>query len=118
MRISDWSSDVCSSDLHELDALIVYHAPVRLAPVVDVGDRILEGGPRDAEGVRRDARARLVQGAEEALQAFAGPADQVAARHAAALARDRGGARAAMAPLFLLAQSSSYDRRVGKVCVQ
>src|SRR3546814_17589120 len=81
MRISDWSSDVCSSDLHELDALIVYHAPVRLAPVVDVGDRILEGGPRDAEGVRRDARARLVQGAEEDLQAFPGPADQLARKN-------------------------------------
>src|SRR3546814_13655595 len=122
MLIRDCSSDVCSSDLHELDSLIVYHAPVRLAPVVDVGDRILEGGPRDAEGVRRDARARLVQGAEEDLQAFAGPADQVAARHAAALERDRGGARAAMAHLVLLAQDReagrvllrSAERRVGK----
>src|SRR3546814_4950681 len=36
MRISDWSSDVCSSDLCEID----YHAPARLDELITIAARI------------------------------------------------------------------------------
>ena len=49
----------------ELDALELDDAPPGLAPLVDVGDGVLEGGAGDAERMRGDARPRLVQRREQ-----------------------------------------------------
>src|SRR3546814_4460613 len=61
MRISDWSSDVCSSDL--LDAPVA-----RRAQIVDIGkaaigqgDGLLYASPVDAEGGQRQAKPPIGQ---------------------------------------------------------
>src|SRR3546814_4024026 len=58
MRISDWSSDVCSSDLQPGD-------PRDLAEHVDLRQRILAGG--GVEHQHDIVRRRRVQAAEDAL---------------------------------------------------
>src|SRR3546814_5795613 len=63
MRISDWSSDVCSSDLHA----------VRKAAVVDL-DRVQEVGRR--LHLRDDVAHLLVEGFEEILEGDGGRALQ------------------------------------------
>ena len=50
-------------------ALELDDPPARLPPLVDVGDRVLERGARDAERVRGDAGPRLVERREQDLQA-------------------------------------------------
>src|SRR3546814_11082846 len=51
MRISDWSSDVCSSDLHEARDQDVDHAEARDQPAGDEARRIhAEDMPLDDEG--------------------------------------------------------------------
>src|SRR3546814_8961207 len=63
MRISDWSSDVCSSDLAHAIALqcvaVVFMVPLGIgqAAVVRVG---LAAGARDGEGVRRAGWSALL----------------------------------------------------------
>ena len=86
---------------HELDRLELEDAAAGLAPLVDVVDRILERGPRDAERMRGDARPRLVQRGEQDLQPGARRAEQVVARYAAAVEGERRGARRARAHLVL-----------------
>src|SRR5260370_633880 len=67
----------------------------------DLGDL---GVARDAERVRRDARARLVQGGEEQSEAHARLAEQIAARHPAIIERERRGRGGAVPHLVLGAQ--------------
>ena len=55
-----------------------------LAALVDIGDGILEGGARDAERMRGDARPRLVERRRAAASGpVPGRAEQIGARHAA-----------------------------------
>ena len=88
----------------ELDALKLDDPPARLPALVDVGDRILEGGAGNAERVGGDARPRFVERGEQQRQPGAGPADQIGARHHAILEGERRGRRGAVAHLVLGAQ--------------
>ena len=81
----------------ELDALELDDAAAGLAALVDIGDGVLEGGAGDAERVRRDARARLVQRGEQQRQPVARRAEQVVARHPAVVERQRRGRGGAVA---------------------
>ena len=56
---------------HELDALELDDLPARLPALVDVGDRVLERGARDAQRMRGDAGPRLVERREQDLQPVA-----------------------------------------------
>src|SRR6266851_6547151 len=85
----------------ELDALKFDYAPARLTPLVDVADGVLEGGARDAEGVRGDARPRLVERRQQQLQAVARHADQIVAPDAAILEGERRGRGGAVPQLVL-----------------
>src|SRR3990170_3293922 len=62
---------------HELDALELDDLLPGLPALVDVADRILERGARDAERMRRDAGARAVERGEQYFQAFARLAQQI-----------------------------------------
>ena len=95
---------------HELYALELDDAPPRLAPLVDIGDRIFEGGSRDAKRVRGDAGARLVERGEQDGQARAWRADQVRARHAAVVERQRRCTRGAQPELVFGAQHRQAGR--------
>src|SRR3546814_19351562 len=46
MRISDWSSDVCSSDLHGVTGIIVLHHRASLMPVAEAGLNTPLEGPK------------------------------------------------------------------------
>src|SRR3546814_4671699 len=64
MRISDWSSDVCSSDLAHHDIVVVHQVAGDLAGrkpvVVDLGHRRhLHGGPRQEHLLRLRKLLRL-----------------------------------------------------------
>src|SRR3546814_19496184 len=87
MRISDWSSDVCSSDLNETTAIITEIDD-------DVGDALRT---EIGEGVRQLAVRRRDEGA------------QVQIAIAAAALADHLGAVAV--------RNRSEERRVGKECV-
>ena len=67
---------------HELNALELDDPPARLPALVDVEDGILEGGARDAERVRGDTRARLVERGEQHRKPGPRLAEQIGARHA------------------------------------
>ena len=73
----------------------------RLNARVHVRDHVLERGVGDAERVRRDAGARLVQGGEQDPQAVARLSKQVGARHAGAREIELGGGGAAVTHLVL-----------------
>src|SRR3546814_20322876 len=76
MRISDWSSDVCSSDLHDARSLL---------PQVETPTLVIAGAndvPVPPEAVR--ATAAIIPGA--ASEVVTGAAHQVAMQHPAALA--------------------------------
>src|SRR3546814_21006909 len=97
MRISDWSSDVCSSDLHPLA-----YVPGALNAVVAEGNFV----------------GRLFF---EGAGAGAGPTASAIAAAIIDIARDEYGPAFAM-PVELLdqaptADASSAERRVGKGCV-
>src|SRR3546814_8686572 len=62
MRISDWSSDVCSSDLRLLDII---------GQRVDLGDRLVEAQRLDVGGNHGD-RAVELAGKRDVLAAVAG----------------------------------------------
>jgi len=66
---------------HELDALELHDPPARLPALVDIGDRILEGGAGDPERVGGDTRPRLVERGEQQLQPGPRLAEQVGARY-------------------------------------
>src|SRR3546814_5225794 len=88
MRISDWSSDVCSSDLQELVGVAVLGVDLDLRREVGAGVLLLEHGKRRDLAV---AQVALVVGPEDAaadrrLVGAAGP-DALAL-----LAHDDGGA--------------------------
>src|SRR3546814_20704791 len=61
MRISDWSSDVCSSDLLEGDALEAADLLAELLALGGVGDRVVEGAARAAHGHGRDGEPGRVE---------------------------------------------------------
>src|SRR3546814_16312637 len=96
MRISDWSSDVCSSDLGEID-----RRRARGAIAVGGGDREPLVGLRQ---IARDARTGLVELAEVVLRIH----------HAAlgGLSKPTGGGGG-----ILRAALRSDERRVGPECV-
>src|SRR3546814_11877794 len=77
MRISDWSSDVCSSDLRDVDQLqFVGSAATGRRIMVSAGESngkpvMLEGGGKSAQIVFDDAAAIAHLGAAIATAAFA-----------------------------------------------
>src|SRR3546814_12809557 len=111
MRISDWSSDVCSSDLQGLDLRAPGHAgaaPHRRFGVFDRRQRPplrpsgLRGGTALTQLVQLHGLVRTVQGEGRNLDIEA-PA--VGAFHLVAPDHDAG------------RRASSEERRVGKECV-
>src|SRR3546814_17947348 len=110
MRISDWSSDVCSSDLVERQQAAVLQA---------VGDVAVDDAQREAFGDRGLADAGLADQHGVVLgptgEALDGAADfLVAADHRIELALARDGGE--VAGEFLKSVRSD-ERRVGKECV-
>src|SRR3546814_14324100 len=106
MRISDWSSDVCSSDLHAAAG------PGVKAEVVVAGRQPAHGREMSAAEAQRIDRcfpplARTVDG-EHVAAGIAGVADQLG-EHALAGEVERVGA--------VLRAPRSEERRVGKECV-
>src|SRR3546814_8149834 len=70
MRISDWSSDVCSSDLHlvvlgriERDALLGAQRLAHVAPSLVLAHVVDDVEEREEEGVAGDGSDGAVQGA-------------------------------------------------------
>src|SRR3546814_18637621 len=89
MRISDWSSDVCSSDLHVLRHERVGEAALEVVAVDDLGEAVERGEIDARAGVEHlehglQLQARLLRGDHDIR---------------------RGG------------QARSEERRVGKACV-
>src|SRR3546814_13139764 len=95
MRISDWSSDVCSSDLQDAWQLRDGHQDVRCAPV----RRPLRPGRLQAQ---QPAVVAVGEDVEEAVGTAADVADALAE---------------AGQPLLLAPDLRSEERRVGKACV-
>src|SRR3546814_14312332 len=91
MRISDWSSDVCSSDLHL--AIAAFRA-TGLQPIEHIGDQVA-----DLAELRH----------AEAACGACGRADADAAR--------LGGRQRIEGNAVLVAGDRSEERRVGKECV-
>src|SRR3546814_15532673 len=90
MRISDWSSDVCSSDLlHDLAGLAeaalrhVHVAPGDLDRVVAVRRQTLDGGDRGIGGLRHGGQAAPHRAAVEVPGAGAAEAGAAAVLGAA-----------------------------------
>src|SRR3546814_13324230 len=108
MRISDWSSDVCSSDLTAFRALEPYrHAIVLLRHA---------GGGRQGEGLLPLAFA--VEGHIEGVERAAGADRGALQGHAVpAQGRRRDVDAARLAEAGVLALDRSEGRRVGKECV-
>src|SRR3546814_20728752 len=110
MRISDWSSDVCSSDLAVLEILAVLEG-------VDL-DLGLHGGPQAAlvqrlgRGIGDRALQHLAhhRGAVALLQ-------QLDGRLARAKARDLHAGADLTTPVLDFLGDRSEERRVGKACV-
>src|SRR3546814_15429035 len=100
MRISDWSSDVCSSDLIVKDRLALVAEPRRA-----VGHQPLALG-----GADRGAEVGLTRQAAFALAAFGG-----VERDYMVAGLDAGDARADLAHP---ARTTSEERRVGKEVVR
>src|SRR3546814_18456199 len=81
MRISDWSSDVCSSDLHALRTEAVVELPARLARLRHFDQRGTEAEAVAEEDIllveasRRDIFAKRARGIEQRrlAQIFAPP---------------------------------------------
>src|SRR3546814_11516114 len=121
MRISDWSSDVCSSDLHQAARLAALQADLEAALQALVAMRA-------AEGARLLAMARghidEIERLAEAARGCAATQPQALRQRLTAqlalLLEESAGVsedRPAQA-LALLAGTRSGERRVGKVCVR
>src|SRR3546814_14957899 len=92
MRISDWSSDVCSSDLPEQREVEVRATVVDRADLARRGLVLEEERARGAiQGVGQDLRPRVVVGLREVLEAHSECQE--------------------------LTEARSEERRVGKECV-
>src|SRR3546814_16050674 len=66
MRISDWSSDVCSSDLHaksafELAGMHLGQAVAHIAKILDIGQIVIGGGLSNAWVLIQDTFDRQLQ---------------------------------------------------------
>src|SRR3546814_18082740 len=106
MRISDWSSDVCSSDLREREADVAEREAATLA---DLGFEVSRAGPQSL--LLRSVPALLAHGDTEALL-----------RDVLADLREHGESlriRAARDELLstMACHGRSEERRVGKECV-
>src|SRR3546814_3384170 len=62
MRISDWSSDVCSSDLGQIEPRFRHHLCRGTAPLCGVALRLCAPAPRNDAEARRRAYRRPVAG--------------------------------------------------------
>src|SRR3546814_1640249 len=62
MRISDWSSDVCSSDLGQIEPRFRHHLCRGTAPLCGVALRLCAPVPRNDAEARRRAYRRPVAG--------------------------------------------------------
>src|SRR3546814_15444061 len=84
LRISDWSSDVCSSDLHRRDGLEVLvegrDAHPRLRRQLGEGDRLLEVALQAADGAIDLLQPALADGDLPAAHALIGAGQAVADR--------------------------------------
>jgi hypothetical protein len=87
---------------HELHALEVGDGLAELLALLDVGDRGVERALRDADGLRADHRAGVVERLERGEEAGALLADHPVGRDAAVLEVDLAGRRALDAELALL----------------
>jgi len=100
-------------DQAEGDRLVVDDRAAESDPFPSIGDRVLEGGARDANGLRADADTSRLQGRERDPVPFALAADEVLRRHAHALENQRAGVRGVLAELVLNARNP-VARRVGR----
>src|SRR3546814_14260073 len=108
MRISDWSSDVCSSDLDER----IDRGVERLALAADIGGRL----DRDRAG--RDSLARVVLAVPgEIVLACLQRADRDGPERLAGGILDRDAGVGRTFGNVDLAIDRSEERRVGKECV-
>src|SRR3546814_2521759 len=99
MRISDWSSDVCSSDLLHLDELRCRQRAPELLAVQRILARGLIAGLRRAHASPGDAVASTIAAAEGPFQAR--DIEHVLIRNLDAVQHDLAGDRCAQGELFL-----------------
>src|SRR6516225_427125 len=86
---------------HELQALEFRDRPAELLALPDVPERVVQGALGDAEGLRGDRDASVVQGAQRDLEAFPFLADQPGGRDRAVVEVQLPGRRALDAELVL-----------------
>src|SRR3546814_13248362 len=98
MRISDWSSDVCSSDLN----------------IEDVSARVAQQA-RSFTGLV--ASAGQVNDSNRRIATAAGDAREKAAQTAGSVRASEETVRNAVDDIHALVEASSEERRVGKECV-
>src|SRR3546814_12134745 len=105
MRISDWSSDVCSSDLTSWLGCVAADRFAAIAPVVG-----LRAGNPDADDPSRPDPATCAPAEPMPVIAFAGDADKTNPIQG-------GGAGYWHYTMHAAEQRRSEERRVGKECV-
>src|SRR3546814_12547863 len=118
MRISDWSSDVCSSDLLEGDALEAADLLAELLALGGVGDRVVEGAARAAHGHGRDGEPGRVEPVVGQLEAAVRLAQDLRRRQpavveAAAALVIAAGRNGVVAPADLEARGPAVDQNAG-----
>src|SRR3546814_13382135 len=120
MRISDWSSDVCSSDLHLVALLLAARKADVHRPLEHVHVELEQSGllAREFEEVAARQRllpTRLALGVEAFAQELdVRDAGNLAVRHPRGEAHIMGGLRGEGAG----ERASSEERRVGEECVR
>ena len=87
---------------HELDGLEARYRLAELLAVLGVGDRGVQRALRDADRLRADGGAGVVEGLQRGLQTGAGLADDPVAGDVAVLEIQLGGGRALDADLSFL----------------
>src|SRR3546814_14336816 len=117
MRISDWSSDVCSSDLRRL--LVILHARRPRKSVIDEQEAALSIGHRQAKGQQRKQRLYIRKGAAAIAAASLLIQHEQQHRSIRAVAPHRNLQQANRngATFFASKEHRSEESRVGKECV-
>src|SRR3546814_8128632 len=108
MRISDWSSDVCSSDLDTLPELLA---------VPRIGDRLVEAALRAAKRAGADVETAAVEPHHRDAEALAFGADQILRRHADRIEHHLRGRLRMPAELAFLRAEADAGHEIGRAHV-
>src|SRR3546814_7830278 len=107
MRISDWSSDVCSSDLNALDGLVNVPKSRVKGAELELSARVVEGLTVSAAATYIDAKVRHYQGIVGSVANEVGLFDPIRG--------DFSGARLPFSPKWQSSLSADYSLPLGGV---